>query len=348
MKVERKCPAAALLPDGKVLFAGGDRFEVFDRSLPSTAEFYDPSTNTFTLGPTMNFPRFCATATLMRNGKVLIAGGIPFPSPFSKARGDTEIYDPATNSFAIGPSINPALFQGRSLMRYEAFVGKVLLAGAPCGGAGCGFTPVYNPTTNRITPGPVVDFPPMGSIVTLPNGRVLFSESLKEMVKREEVPWAKPDFPFDSRNITKIYDPNVNETIAGPFIPFDTDVLCALPNGKILMTGGERSTLYDFQSDTFSAAPAMHGRYDDLEVFELRNGKVLFIGWDEINMFLRPSPPATELYDPATNTFARGPVDRPTETYRWPNEAFIDTTTMLADGRVLLTHPNGESVIYTP
>jgi len=128
------------------------------------------------------------------------------------------------------------------------------------------------------------------------------------------------------------------------------DILLHLPNGKILMVGGlGRSVLYDFQSDTFSAAPAMHAKYEQLNAFPLHNGKILFIGWSEFNPFIRPTSPSTELYDPATNTFVPGPVDRSENAFHWwPAKFIVDTATMLADGKILITHPDGVSVIYTP
>ena len=45
----------------------------------------------------MNTARNCATATLLPSGKVLIAGGGNPSTGFPAA---TELYDPATNSFA--------------------------------------------------------------------------------------------------------------------------------------------------------------------------------------------------------------------------------------------------------
>ena len=75
----RDYATVTLLPNGKVLFAGGRTLISFPPyvvdSLNST-ELYDPITNTFaTSTPVMNTTRAGATATLLPNGKVLIAGG---------------------------------------------------------------------------------------------------------------------------------------------------------------------------------------------------------------------------------------------------------------------------------
>ena len=63
---------ATLLPNGKVLVAGG-----YDSSgvYLSSAELYDPASGTWTATGSLNTARCCHTATLLPNGKVLVAGG---------------------------------------------------------------------------------------------------------------------------------------------------------------------------------------------------------------------------------------------------------------------------------
>ncbi len=62
---------ATLLPDGKVLVAGGN----YDTVILATAELYDPATGRWTATGSMAEERHSHTATLLPNGKVLVAGG---------------------------------------------------------------------------------------------------------------------------------------------------------------------------------------------------------------------------------------------------------------------------------
>jgi hypothetical protein len=105
-----------------VLIAGGD----FDNSLKST-ELYDPVSNTFAaVTPSMNGVREAATATLLSSGNVLIAGGLD-NSGSGHSLGSTELYDPATNTFAAStPFMNNGRLNATATLLPN---GKVLIAG---------------------------------------------------------------------------------------------------------------------------------------------------------------------------------------------------------------------------
>ena len=61
---------ATVLPDGKVLIAGGEA----DQPL-STIEIFDPSSKAFTAAPSMTVPRSKHAAVDLADGKILLAGG---------------------------------------------------------------------------------------------------------------------------------------------------------------------------------------------------------------------------------------------------------------------------------
>ncbi len=83
---------SVLLTDGNVLIFGGSDDRDWGGKLKS-AEIFNPEKQTFTPTKDMNFARFkiSQTATVLKNGKVLIAGGS------EKA----EFYDPKKKSFEI-------------------------------------------------------------------------------------------------------------------------------------------------------------------------------------------------------------------------------------------------------
>src|SRR5262245_2202619 len=90
------------LPDGKVLATGGEtdncrtnKFCYFAGSLAS-AELYDPSTATFIATGSMASARETHTATLVPDGRVLIAGGAVYGGigSFGGSVGSAEIYTP--------------------------------------------------------------------------------------------------------------------------------------------------------------------------------------------------------------------------------------------------------------
>ena len=89
MNSYRYWQTATLLPNGKVLLAGGSTVDFLGSQYTRTAELFDPITGTFTLFPLMNSVRFGHTATLLPSGRVLIAAG----TTGSTATNTAEIFD---------------------------------------------------------------------------------------------------------------------------------------------------------------------------------------------------------------------------------------------------------------
>ncbi len=101
MNDARDAHAAVLLADGRVLVLGGDGWTCsgtycyFSGSL-SSAELYDPATETFSRAGYMNVGRTEPTATLLQNGDVLVTGGSRYCGIgcFNGSTATAEIYHP--------------------------------------------------------------------------------------------------------------------------------------------------------------------------------------------------------------------------------------------------------------
>src|SRR5258708_24176284 len=91
-------------------------------------------------------PRSGQTATLLPNGKVLIAGGMRGNQDFYKS---AELYDPATGKFQPTGEMNVARVGHIAVLLRS---GKVLIAGGWAGGGGTDSAELYDPTVGKFTP----------------------------------------------------------------------------------------------------------------------------------------------------------------------------------------------------
>jgi Kelch motif len=101
MTIPRADAAAAPLPDGRILIAGGDDKNYPDYGLKS-AEIYDPATGTFSPTGDMTVLRNGPAAAPLPDGRVLVAGG-SFTDSGSMLAGyldSAEIFNPDTGTFS--------------------------------------------------------------------------------------------------------------------------------------------------------------------------------------------------------------------------------------------------------
>ena len=139
MSKSRTIHAATLLANGKVMVSGGQEVPSCC-AFRTVVEIYDPATGTWANRGTLRTPRALHTATLLNNGKVLVAGG----SSSTTTHEFAEVYDPATATSA---------FTGRMVsarVRHEAVKlgnGRVAVVGGALGGGAIRSVEVFNPAT---------------------------------------------------------------------------------------------------------------------------------------------------------------------------------------------------------
>ena len=265
---------ATLLNNGKVLIAGGD-FYVFmptgsQHFCLSSAELFAPSTGTFTLTGSMHAQR-CGglfagfTATLLQNGKVLIAGG----SNLSGLVPAAELYDPSTGTFSLTGNLNtPRIGHTATLLPN----GEVLIAG----GLNTNYltsAELYNPSTGTFTPtGSMNTARELFTATLLNNGEILaaggqHSNLIPPFLTSAELynPSTGKWTPTGSLNTGRYYQTATLRT-----------------NGQVLIAGGgahlASAELYDPSSGTFTVTGSLNTVRTDHAAVVLSNGEVLAVG----------------------------------------------------------------------
>jgi WD40 repeat protein len=133
---------ATLLPNGKVLVAGGCGDPDCNSALAS-AELYNPATGTWSTTGRMSAPRSEHSATLLPDGKVLVSGGRN-PSVLNSA----ELYDPATGTWTgTGAMTEPRRTFTATLLPS----GKVLAAGGANDDSALATAELYDPVAGSWT-----------------------------------------------------------------------------------------------------------------------------------------------------------------------------------------------------
>src|SRR5207249_4885115 len=101
LNTARYAHTATLLPNGKVLVAGGGGSSGF----LSSVELYDPDSATSSATATLTTARYLHTATSLPNGKLLVAGGLDSSgNPSASA----ELYDPAIGTWSATGNLTTA------------------------------------------------------------------------------------------------------------------------------------------------------------------------------------------------------------------------------------------------
>jgi len=175
LNIARIDHTATLLPNGKVLVAGGqdDDDGINTANLPVTAELYDPATGKWTLTGTLHDSRFGHSATLLPNGKVLVAGGWNEQTSENIFLTSAEMYDPGTGRWSSTGSLQQDRWLHTATLLSN---GKVLVAGGfqLNGFQAIATAELYDPGTGTwATTSSLVHVRGGHTATLLPNGHVL-------------------------------------------------------------------------------------------------------------------------------------------------------------------------------
>jgi large repetitive protein len=233
MNYRRTDHAAARIAGGKVLVTGGSTSTRLGISpggsvaatLP--AEIYDPATDHWSTVATPAFDRpVRPTATVLKDGRVLVVGGQYMWNSPDEAKESSEIYDPTSNAWtATTPEIRTGARQFHSATLLAS--GQVLIAGGMRDLQATGFAVVYDPTSNSWSQLPNMAGNRCGQGAgMLSSGRVV--------VVGGGCGWP------DQTARAEEFDPGTNRwySVASLANPRGSIQLVALPNGGVLAAGG--------------------------------------------------------------------------------------------------------------
>ncbi|AUX48814.1 uncharacterized protein SOCE26_103550 [Sorangium cellulosum] len=257
--------------------------------------------------PSMRVPHAYHAATLLQDGRVLVAGGArSHTDPCTTA---AELYDPATNTWLPAAPMRGGRCGPGAVLLQD---GRVLVAGGHGryqhfeGDLGLGSAEIYDPATDTwTTAAPMLAARTSDvmdqSAVLLPDGRVLVTGGIDEETRNAE-----------------IYDPDADAwTLAAPMLGVITagelaivESATLLLDGRVLVAGGGydasntwqlAAEIYDPAADTWTAASAADSGIVSFTATRLLDGRVLFVGTNLRN--LATSVNTAGLYDPVSDTW---------------------------------------------
>jgi hypothetical protein len=278
MGTARYAAAAAPLPGGRVLVAGGFYDDASGDHYLASAEVFNPATNSFGSAGigALSVARHGPVAAPLPDGRVLVAGGDYVDGGGHHYLASAEVFNPASNAFTpVGDM---------SVARVRAFAaplpdGRVLVAGGNDGAARLSSAEVFNPATNSFTPvGDMGIDLARAAAAPLPDGRVLIAGGT------DGAP----------RSGSLVFDPVTNSFSSAGIGAMSTarqaPAAAPLPDGRVLVSGGvyvegpggylSTAEVFDPATNSFSPAGvgAMGSARTGAVAAPLSDGRVLVAG----------------------------------------------------------------------
>ena len=348
MTTPRANAAAIRLRDGRVLICGGTATGEVGGVLSST-ELYDPVARTFSPTGSMTVPRAGQTITMLRDGRVLIVGGVR-NAGFRSELASAEIYDPATGAFhATGSMTTPREGHTATTLRD----GRVLIVGGSANGVQTvGSAEIYDPASGTFSRTGHLHQPRVAHVAALlGTGKVLIAGG-----GRGGMPGG-----YISYDTAEMYDPaTASFTAVRAHMKSDRVGAAAvkLKDGRVLIVGGKSgrmmtsrlrniasltplstAEIYDPESGTFVKTGDMDAPHYLPTATMLDDGNVLVVGGWRIQGPIVVGMRDAEVYQPETNRFSR--IGQ-TNIARLTN-----TATLLNDGEVLIAGGVADKALIT-
>jgi hypothetical protein len=309
---------AVMLHTGKVLL-----FSWPNNTVGSDAVLWDPASGGITrIALTYQRDVFCGGTTVLKDGRVFIAGGHVYQGALQPTQGvtNTTIFDPASNSWTEGPTMPKPRWYPTTTLLGDGTV--IICAGTMQTGASAMTVDLYNPVSNTITTLPSTANKTM---VTYPRMRLTTSGLL-----------AWTNFPT-----TCYLNPATAKWTNGPRLNSGsrgvTDMSVLLPGLTTIMEAGGSTTSGVTGTaellNLSASAPAwkytapMHFKRLWANSVLLADGTVLVVGGGTTSYYGGPILTA-ELYNPATGTWTEMAAQTAPRMYH-------STALLLPDGRVL-------------
>jgi hypothetical protein len=297
-----------LLLNGRVLVAGGIDADELRRT-----ELYDPASETWIATGAMTEPRYNHTATLLRDGRVLIAGGVGSAS--------AELYDPTSGTWTATASMKSVRSGATATLLSD---GTVLVVGGSISlshGGAVASAELYDPATGKWTTTGKLSEARYGHTATLlPDGMVLVAGGVGD---GEDNPTINTSHVSAER-----YDPGAGTWSAtGPLAEGRAKhTATLLLDGSVLATRQGQlgsAELYDPESGSWATTGNMNtDRFVPTATLML-DGTVLVTGG-----YGQETEASAELYLPAEGAW--------TATAHMNAARSDHTATLLPDGRVLV------------